>query len=222
VGSKRFLEGHDIEIELDESFGTVVYIAVDSKLIGRIFVEDEIKESSKKTIEELMGQGISVYMLTGDNKKTGLHMANLLGIDADKICTNLLPQDKVSKLEEIKSKSKKGTIFVGDGINDAPVLAMADVGISMGKIGSDIAIESSDIVLMNDDPYKVIEALELGKKNNQVVLENVGFALGVKVVVMVLGVLGIANLWLAIFADVGVSVLAVLNASKILKQKIVK
>ena len=167
----------------------------------------------------MKAQGIDVYMLTGDNKKTGKHIGEILGIDEDKVCTNLLPQDKVSKLEEIKSKSKKGTIFVGDGINDAPVLAMADIGISMGKLGSDIAIESSDIVLMNDDPYKIIEALHLGKRNNQVVLENVGFALGVKVVVMILGVLGIANLWLAIFADVGVSVLAVLNASKILSKK---
>ncbi|MCQ8211587.1 heavy metal translocating P-type ATPase [Cetobacterium somerae] len=219
VGSKKFLEGHKIEINILEAFGTVVYVAVDSILIGRIFVEDEIKETSRKTVDELKGQGINVYMLTGDNKKTGKHIGEILGIDEDKICTNLLPQDKVNKLEEIKSRSKKGTIFVGDGINDAPVLAMADIGISMGKIGSDIAIESSDIVLMNDDPYKIIEALNLGKRNNQVVLENVGFALGVKIVVMILGVLGIANLWLAIFADVGVSVLAVLNASKILTKK---
>ena len=219
VGSKKFLEGHKIEINVLETFGTVVYVAVDSVLIGRIFVEDEIKETSRKTVDELKGQGINVYMLTGDNKKTGKHIGEILGIDEDKICTNLLPQDKVNKLEEIKSSSKKGTIFVGDGINDAPVLAMADIGISMGKIGSDIAIESSDIVLMNDDPYKIIEALNLGKRNNQVVLENVGFALGVKIVVMILGVLGIANLWLAIFADVGVSVLAVLNASKILTKK---
>ena len=219
VGNKKFLEGHKINIGMSETFGTVVYVAVDSELVGKIFVEDEIKETSKKTIERLKGQGINVYMLTGDNKKTGEHIGALLGVDEDKVCTNLLPQDKVSKLEEIKNKSKKGTIFVGDGINDAPVLAMADIGISMGKIGSDIAIESSDIVLMNDDPYKIIEALSLGKRNNQVVLENVGFALGVKVVVMILGVLGIANLWLAIFADVGVSVLAVLNASKILREK---
>lgn len=219
VGSRKFLESHNINVELPEAFGTVVYVAVDSEFIGRIFVEDEIKENSRKTIDELKSQGIDVYMLTGDNKKTGKHIGEILGIDEDKVCTNLLPQDKVSKLEEIKSKSKKGTIFVGDGINDAPVLAMADIGISMGKLGSDIAIESSDIVLMNDDPYKIIEALYLGQKNNQVVLENVGFALGVKIVVMILGVLGIANLWLAIFADVGVSVLAVLNASKILSKK---
>lgn len=219
VGSRKFLESHNIAIDLAEDFGTVVYIAVDSELLGRVIVEDEIKETSRKTIDELNAQGINVYMLTGDNLKTGRYIGEALGIDDDKICTNLLPQDKVSKLEEIKAKSKKGTIFVGDGINDAPVLAMADIGISMGKIGSDIAIESSDIVLMNDDPYKVLEALNLGRKNHQVVIENVGFALGVKIVVMVLGVLGIANLWLAIFADVGVSVLAVLNASKILTKK---
>ncbi|MGL5950731.1 MAG: heavy metal translocating P-type ATPase [Cetobacterium sp.] len=219
VGSRKFLEGHNIKIDLSEEFGTVVYIAVDSELLGRVVVEDEIKETSRRTIDELNAQGINVYMLTGDNQKTGRHIGEILGIDEDKICAGLLPEDKVTKLEEIKSKSKKGTIFVGDGINDAPVLAMADIGISMGKIGSDIAIESSDIVLMNDDPYKVIEALNLGRKNNQVVLENVGFALGVKIVVMILGVLGIANLWLAIFADVGVSVLAVLNASKILTKK---
>ncbi|MGL5355545.1 MAG: heavy metal translocating P-type ATPase [Cetobacterium sp.] len=219
VGSRKFLESKNISIKFEEEFGTVVYVALNSELIGKIIVEDEIKENSRKTIDELSSQGINVYMLTGDNDKTGKYIGNILGIDEDKICTNLLPEDKVSKLEEIKSKSHKGTIFVGDGINDAPVLAMADVGISMGMIGSDIAIESSDVVLMNDDPYKVIVALNLAKKNNQVVLENVGFALGVKIVVMVLGVLGVANLWLAIFADVGVSVLAVLNASKILTKK---
>ncbi|MGL5378284.1 MAG: heavy metal translocating P-type ATPase [Cetobacterium sp.] len=219
VGSKKFLESHNISISLEEVFGTAVYVAVQSELIGRFTVEDEMKETSKKTIDKLNSMGINVYMLTGDNNKTGIHTGELLGIEKDKTYTNLLPENKVSKLEEIKKQSKKGVIFVGDGINDAPVLALADIGISMGKIGSDIAIESSDIVLMNDDPYKVIEALDLGKNNNKVVLENVGFALGVKIVVMILGVLGIANLWLAIFADVGVSVLAVLNASKILKKK---
>ncbi|MEG0817037.1 heavy metal translocating P-type ATPase [Cetobacterium sp.] len=219
VGSKKFMENNDIDVPKSDEYGTVVYVAVDSEFLGRIYVEDEIKESSKKTINELKAQGIDVYMLTGDNKKTGNHIGEELGIDEDKICTHLLPEDKVSKLEEIKAKSKKGTIYVGDGINDAPVLAMADVGVSMGKIGSDIAIESSDVVLMNDDPYKIIEILNLANLNNKVVLENVTFALGVKIVVMILGVLGIANLWLAIFADVGVSVLAVLNASKILKEK---
>ncbi|MBC2851408.1 cadmium-translocating P-type ATPase [Cetobacterium sp. 8H] len=219
VGSKKFMENNDIDVPKSDEYGTVVYVAVDSEFLGRIYVEDEIKESSKKTINELKAQGIDVYMLTGDNKKTGNHIGEELGIDEDKICTHLLPEDKVSKLEEIKAKSKKGTIYVGDGINDAPVLAMADVGVSMGKIGSDIAIESSDVVLMNDDPYKIIEILNLANLNNKVVLENVTFALGVKIVVMILGVLGVANLWLAIFADVGVSVLAVLNASKILKEK---
>lgn len=219
VGSKKFMENYNIETHSTDEYGTVVYVAVNSELLGRIYVEDEIKETSRRTIEELKGQGIDVYMLTGDNEKTGKRIGEELGIDEDKVCTHLLPQDKVSKLEEIKIKSQKGTIFVGDGINDAPVLAMADVGISMGKIGSDIAIESSDVVLMNDDPYKIIEVLNLAKLNNKVVLENVTFALGVKIVVMILGVLGIANLWLAIFADVGVSILAVLNASKILKEK---
>ncbi|WP_297487741.1 heavy metal translocating P-type ATPase [uncultured Cetobacterium sp.] len=220
VGNKKYMIDNKIEVPSDEStYGTVVYVAVEGKLIGRIYVNDIIKESSQKTIEILNSMGIATYMLTGDNEGTGRKIGEILGVDSDKICTGLLPEDKVKKLEEIKAKSSKGVIFVGDGINDAPVLAIADVGISMGKIGSDIAIESSDVVLMNDDPAKVIEALKLGKENGKVVMENVTFALGVKVVVMVLGILGVANLWLAIFADVGVSVLAVLNASKILKEK---
>lgn len=220
VGNGKYMIENKIEIPEESGvYGTVVYVAVDSKLIGRIYVNDIIKESSRKAIETLKGMGINTYMLTGDNKVAGERIGESLGVDKDKICAELLPQDKVSKLEEIKGKSSKGVIFVGDGINDAPVLAIADVGVSMGKIGSDIAIESSDVVLMNDDPYKIIDALKLGKENGRVVMENVTFALGVKVVVMILGVLGIANLWLAIFADVGVSVLAVLNASKILKEK---
>lgn len=220
IGSRKYLEEYNIEVsENNNKIGTVVYVAVNSVLFGKIYVEDEVKETSKKAVESLKNFGVDVYMLTGDTRESGEYVADILGIDRDKVYAELLPQDKVSKLEKIKNKSKKGTIFIGDGINDAPVLALADVGIAMGQLGSDIAIESSDIVLMNDDPYKVMDVLKLGKRNAQVVIQNIVFALGVKIVVMILGVLGFANLWMAIFADVGVSVLAVLNASKILREK---
>lgn len=219
VGNEKYMKEHGVIVPKNGDYGTLVYVTVDSVLYGKIVVRDKIKESSSRTITELRYLGIESYMLTGDNKNTGEKIASEIGIDPDKVYTQLLPQDKVSKFEEIKKRCKKGVVFVGDGINDAPALALADVGISMGEIGSDIAIESSDIVIMKDEPYKVLEALKLATLNNKVVLENISFALGVKIVVMVLGVLGIANLWLAIFADVGVSVLAVLNASKILKSK---
>lgn len=218
IGNEKFLVENKIQFEKSDEDKTQIYVAIDFRLVGKIIVEDMVKETSRKTIERLRDLGISSYLLTGDNEKIGKKVGKDLGLDEDKIFTQLLPEDKVNRLEEIKKESQKGIIFVGDGINDAPVLAMADIGISMGKVGSDIAIESSDIVLMNDEPYKIIEALELGKRNNKIVMENIIFALGVKVIVMILGVLGIANLWLAIFADVGVALIAVLNASKILKK----
>ncbi|MBP6322944.1 MAG: HAD-IC family P-type ATPase, partial [Fusobacteriaceae bacterium] len=142
-----------------------------------------------------------------------------VGLNPSNIFSSLLPQDKVEHLEKIKSKSKNGVIFVGDGINDAPVLALADVGVAMGGIGSDIAIESSDVVIMNDEFEKINTLILLAKKNKKILIENIILALGIKIIVMILGVLGYANLWLAIFADVGVSILAILNASKILNKK---
>lgn len=157
-------------------------------------------------------------MLTGDNKKIGEFVGEKLGFEKENVFTGLLPQDKVSVLNKIKEKSK-GVIFVGDGINDAPVLSLADIGIAMGGAGSDIAVESADIVFINDEPYKVVETLKIAAENKKVVMQNIYFSLGVKLLVMILGVIGLANMWLAIFADVGVSAIAVLNASKILRIK---
>lgn len=217
AGNKKLLEKNGIKIERDvETDGTEVYISYDGVALGKIVVEDEIKKTSKETINKLKEKGIDIYILTGDNEKTAKDVGKKLGVK--NIFAHLLPQGKMEKVEEIK-KGKKGVVFVGDGINDAPVLTLADVGVAMGKNGSDIAIESSDIVLMNDDPKSVVELLEIGKRNARVVMENIVFSLGVKIIVMILGILGIANLWLAIFADVGVSLLAVLNASKILRDK---
>ncbi|MEG2437731.1 MAG: HAD-IC family P-type ATPase, partial [Cetobacterium sp.] len=178
-----------------------------------------IKQNSIKTLKELNDLNIETYMLTGDNDATAQAIGKELGINKNNIYSQLLPQDKISILEKLKLDSKKGVIFVGDGINDAPALAISDVGISMGKIGSDIAVESSDIVLMNDDPYKIIESLKIAKLNKNVVWQNIVLALGIKIIVMILGILGLANLWMAIFADVGVSIIAVINASKLLRNK---
>lgn len=217
AGNKKLLEKNGIKIENDvETDGTEVYISYDGVALGKIVVEDEIKKTSKETIDKLKEKGIEIYILTGDNEKTAKDVGKKLGVK--NIFAHLLPQGKMEKVEEIK-KGKKGVVFVGDGINDAPVLTLADVGVAMGRNGSDIAIESSDIVLMNDDPKNVVELLKIGKRNARVVMENIVFSLGVKIIVMILGILGIANLWLAIFADVGVSLLAVLNASKILRDK---
>ncbi|MEG0070203.1 MAG: HAD-IC family P-type ATPase, partial [Cetobacterium sp.] len=195
------------------------YVATNDVLLGKIYVNDTIKQNSIKTLKELNDLNIETYMLTGDNDATAQAIGKELGINKNNIYSQLLPQDKISILEKLKLDSKKGVIFVGDGINDAPALAISDVGISMGKIGSDIAVESSDIVLMNDDPYKIIESLKIAKLNKNVVWQNIVLALGIKIIVMILGILGLANLWMAIFADVGVSIIAVINASKLLRNK---
>ena len=219
VGNKKLMEDNNITVEnIGEENGTTVYIALNNEYIGSLHLADEIKNDSSKTLEKLKKMNIKTYMLTGDNKKIGEFVGEKLGFEKENVFTGLLPQDKVSVLNKIKEKSK-GVIFVGDGINDAPVLSLADIGIAMGGAGSDIAVESADIVFINDEPYKVVETLKIAAENKKVVMQNIYFSLGVKLLVMILGVIGLANMWLAIFADVGVSAIAVLNASKILRIK---
>lgn len=198
--------------------GTTVHIAVNGKYAGHIVISDEIKETSAQAIADLKERGISkTVMLTGDSKETGEGVARELGID--QVYSQLLPADKVAKVEEIlKEKSAKGRlVFVGDGINDAPVLSRADIGIAMGAMGSDAAIEAADIVLMDDNPRKIAKAIDISRKTLTIVRQNIVFALGVKLAVLVLGALGMANMWEAVFADVGVSVIAIINAMRAMR-----
>jgi len=200
--------------------GTVIYIAIDGQYKGYILISDEIKATSKAAIENMKRVGIrQTVMLTGDSKSVADIVAKDLGLDS--VCSELLPGDKVQKVEELlASKSENDQlIFVGDGINDAPVLSRADIGIAMGALGSDAAIEAADVVLMDDDPMKISKAIGIAKKCMRIVYENIYFAIGVKVLCLILGAIGIANMWYAIFADVGVMVIAVLNAIRALRVK---
>lgn len=218
IGNYKLMKEYKIEAEEKNYAGTVLYVAQDNVFLGYIYISDEIKEDSPLTIEGLRKSGIQSYMLTGDSNKIGTVVGEKLGLNPENIYSQLLPQDKVNKLEEIKSKNNKGIVFVGDGVNDAPVLSLADVGIAMGGVGSDIAIEAADVVIMKDEPSKILELLKIAKQNKKVVMQNIIMALGIKVIVMILGVFGIANMWMAIFSDVGVSLLAVLNASQGIKR----
>lgn len=218
IGNYKLMKEYKIEAEEKNYAGTVLYVAQDNVFLGYIYISDEIKEDSPLTIEGLRKSGIQSYMLTGDSNKIGSVVGEKLGLNSENIYSQLLPQDKVNKLEEIKSKNNKGIVFVGDGVNDAPVLSLADVGIAMGGVGSDIAIEAADAVIMKDEPSKILELLKIAKQNKKVVMQNIVMALGIKIIVMVLGVFGIANMWMAIFSDVGVSLLAVLNASQGIKR----
>ena len=197
--------------------GTQVYIAVDGKYAGCIMLADRIKEDAVKAVAQLKAAGIKTVMLTGDSEEAGRKVADIMGID--KVHTGLLPQDKVVLVEELLAKkSPKGKlVFVGDGINDAPVLARADIGVAMGALGSDAAIEAADMVIMNDEPSKLCRMIQVSKKTMRIVYQNIIFALGVKIGVMVLSALGITGLWAAVFADVGVAVLAIINALRCLK-----
>ncbi len=220
AGNGRLLENNNISHEKAEShIGSIIYIAVDGKFAGYIVISDEIKADSKSAISALKQLNIKSVMLTGDVKKNADYTAEQIGID--KVYSQLLPQDKVSKLEEILSSKnpKKNVAFVGDGINDAPVLMRSDVGIAMGGIGSDSAIEAADVVLMTDEPSKIAKASKISAKTMSVIIQNIVFAIGVKVLVMILSVLGISTMWLAIFADVGVSLLAILNSLRALYYK---
>ena len=218
AGNDKLMKKENILYSPTNDIGTVVYIAVNGVYKGYIVISDEIKEDSKEAIKSLKQHGVKeVVMLTGDNEKVANKIAKELGID--KVYSNLLPDEKVDKLEEIfKNKSEKEKVaFVGDGINDAPVLARADVGIAMGALGSDAAIEAADVVLMTDEPIKISKAIEISRKTNKIVWQNIIFALGVKAIVLILSAGGVATMWEAIFADVGVALIAVLNAMRVMK-----
>lgn len=217
AGNAKLMKKLGIEYHDCSHVGTIVHVAIDGKYAGHILISDVIKEHAAEAIAALKKSGIEkTVMLTGDAKNVAEHVAAQLGID--EVCSELLPGDKVEKVEELltKKSEKDKLAFVGDGINDAPVLSRADIGIAMGALGSDAAIEAADIVLMDDDPLKISKAIRISRKCIRIVYENIYFAIGIKVICLVLGALGIANMWFAIFADVGVMILAVLNAIRTL------
>ena len=220
AGNIKLMKMMDIPYFKGELIGTAVHVAVNNKYIGYIVIADEVKEDSAQAIKELKAANIKqTVMLTGDNKSVGSKVAKELGLD--KVYAELLPADKVEKLEELFSqKSTKGKLaFVGDGINDAPVLARADIGIAMGGLGSDAAIEAADIVIMTDEPSKIATAMKISKKTLKIANQNIVFAIGIKIIVLILSAFGIATMWAAIFADVGVTIIAVLNAFRALNVK---
>ena len=220
VGNDKLMQEKQITFEKCNEVGTVLYVAIEGKYAGYIVIADQIKEDAKKTMEDLKKNHIKqTVMLTGDRKKVGENVAKEIGID--EVYTELLPTDKVHKVEELlKRKSEKGKLaFVGDGINDAPVLTLADIGIAMGALGADSAIEAADIVIMTDEPYKIVKSMKLAKKTMRIVKENIVFAIFVKVLVLILTAFGLSTMWEAVFADVGVSIIAIINALRALNVK---
>ncbi|MBE5918305.1 MAG: cadmium-translocating P-type ATPase [Pseudobutyrivibrio ruminis] len=218
VGNEKLMANVGVEPATVVAAGTVIHVAFDDKYVGYILISDELKPTSKSAIKAMKQAGIrATVMLTGDSDKVAGIVANDLGLD--KVYSQLLPADKVTKVEELLADKNENEqlIFVGDGINDAPVLSRADIGIAMGALGSDAAIEAADVVLMDDDPMKIAKAINIAKKSMRIVYENIYFAIGIKIACLILGAIGIANMWLAIFADVGVMVLAVLNAIRALR-----
>ena len=218
AGNIKLMNSEKIVYTEVKTFGTVVHVAVDKKYLGYIVISDEIREDSKIAIKILKDIGVkSIVMLTGDNKAVGMEIGNELGIDT--VYAELMPDEKVEKLEMLSSQisSKGKLIFVGDGINDAPVLARADIGIAMGGIGSDAAIEAADIVIMTDEPYKIVTAIKIAKRTKKIVMQNIVFALGVKIVILILAAFGIATMWEAVFGDVGVALIAVINSMRAMK-----
>jgi Cd2+/Zn2+-exporting ATPase len=220
VGNVKLMQENKVKYYTEELVGTVVHVAVDNSYAGYILIADEIKEDAAKAINSLKHANIKqIVMLTGDTKATGEMVAAKLGVD--KVYTELLPADKVEKVEELMTKkSEKGKlVFVGDGINDAPVLARADIGIAMGVLGSDAAIEAADIVIMTDEPSKIATAMNISKKTLKIAYQNIVFAIAIKVLILALSAAGYASMWAAVFADVGVSVLAILNSFRALNVK---
>ena len=220
AGNAKLMRKKNINFMECDEVGTIIYVAIEEKYSGYILISDKLKEDSIRTIKELKEKGISkTVMLTGDKKEIGEAIAKK--IEIDEVYTELLPDGKVermNKLIETRNENKK-VAFVGDGINDAPVLALADIGIAMGGLGSDAAIESADIVIMTDQPSKILEAIKLSKKTMKIVKENIVFAIFIKILVLILTAIGISSMWQAIFADVGVSIIAIINALRMLNVK---
>ena len=218
VGNEKLMNEKNIKFIEAKEIGTILYVAIDGNFVGYIVIADKIKNDSKDTIKNLKKNSIKkIIMLTGDTKSIGESVAKELEID--NVYTELLPNDKVEKVESLlKEKSKNQKLaFVGDGINDAPVLAVSDIGIAMGALGSDAAIEAADVVLMTDEPSKIVNAIHLAKKTMRIVNENIVFAIFVKILILILSAIGVSTMWEAVFADVGVSIIAIINALRVLK-----
>lgn len=219
AGNLRMMERNNIRIDpkFSAEAGTIVYVAIDNLFAGALVIADEIKPDAKEAVDKLRRQNIRIIMLSGDRQDVVSNVARTL--DIDEAYGDLLPEDKVAKFEAIKKNKKDAVAFVGDGINDAPVLALSDVGIAMGGLGSDAAIETADVVVQTDQPSKIVTAIQIGKATNAIVWQNITFAFGVKLIVMIAGAWGVASLWEAVFADVGVALLAILNAIRIQRKK---
>lgn len=220
VGNEKLMQERQINFTKCNEIGTILYVAIDGKYVGYFVIADKIKEDSEKAIQDLKKNHIKqTVMLTGDKKEIGENVAKELALD--KVYTELLPAGKVEKVEELlKEKSEKGKlVFVGDGINDAPVLAISDIGIAMGALGSDAAIETADVVLMTDEPSKIVSVIQLAKRTMKIVKQNIVFAIFIKVLVLILSAFGISTMWEAVFADVGVSIIAIVNALRVIRVK---
>lgn len=220
IGNEKLMKEHAIYYEPCKSAGTVVYVAREDIFLGAIVISDTVKEGAKEAIAAMKKVGVKkTVMLTGDREEAAEHVAEELGID--EVHAGLLPADKVSWVEKLLAEcgEKEKLAFVGDGINDAPVLTRADIGMAMGSMGSDAAIEAADIVLMDDDVRKIAAVVRIGRKTLAIVKQNIVFALAVKALVLILGAFGVATMWEAVFADVGVSVIAILNSMRALNEK---
>ena len=214
------MEEYNITFKKSKDIGTIVYIAINKKFAGTITIADKIKEDAYKAIRSFKDNNVKkTVMLTGDREEISKKVAKELKLDA--YYAELLPQEKVEKVEELMTqKSQTGKlVFIGDGINDAPVLALSDIGVAMGGLGSDAAIEAADVVIMTDEPSKIANAIKISKKTMIIVKENIVFAITVKILVLLLSAIGLATMWAAVFADVGVSVIAIINALRILRVK---
>jgi Cd2+/Zn2+-exporting ATPase len=215
AGNEKLMQKYNISFSAVKEAGSIVHVAADNRYLGYILISDEVKQGTREAISALKQMGVRhIVMLTGDRKNAAQEIADQCQVD--EFQAELLPQDKVAWFEKYKNDAvvKGKIVFVGDGINDAPVLAGADIGIAMGGIGSDAAIEAADVVIMNDEPGKIVTAIKIARKTKQIVMQNIIFALGIKLLIMILSFLGISSIWFAIFADVGVALLALFNAMR--------